>query len=217
MKRFLCLACSGILVGSHANAAGIVTDGSTVGGTTTSVSLDVSNVSQEPNASISNDTNGYLLFTPGATDTNTDWYLTFNGIGIDSSVYGYVQVDFLAAETGTVGSRWQMFHIDPDSTIGGGQNSSQVIGDTVSLSTTSPFSVVIDLNANNTSGAPTGGQIWGTGTVSALRFDLFEGSNANKGKTFTITGVTFGSTLVPEPSIALLGAFGSLMLLRRRR
>ncbi len=217
MKRFLCLAATGLLLISNGDAAGIVTDGSTVGGTTTSISLSVSNVSKEPNASISNDGSGNLLFTPGAGDPNTDWYLTFDGINIDSTVYSYVQVDFLAAETGTVGSRWQMFHTDSNSTIGGPQNSSQEIGSTVALSTTSPFSVVVDLNANNTSGAPSGGQIWGPGTVSNLRFDMFEASNANKGKTFTITGVTFGSTLVPEPSTVLLGCLGSMLLLRRKR
>ena len=210
MNRFFCLLAAFLLPGTL-SAATVVTDGSVVGGSLVSASLTAGpDVSAEPNATISNDGSGNLLFTPGLSDTNTDWYLTFKNLGIDPTVHQYVQVDFISVTVGAVSSPWSMFHTDNDSSIGGANNSTQSLG-IVTLQPT-PFSVVVDLAAGGT-----GNTTWGPGTVNNLRFDLFEGDNANKGKTFTISAVTFGSELVPEPSTGVLALLGSLGLLRRRR
>jgi hypothetical protein len=46
---------------------------------------------------------------------------------------------------------------------------------------------------------------------------MYEGKADNKGESFTISGITLGTALVPEPgSLALLG-IGGLLFLRRRR
>ncbi len=137
-----------------------------------------------------------------------------NPLNLNTTTYNYVQIDFLAAPSGAVATAWEMFHADTNSsTIGAPSNSVQNIG-VVPLSTTAPFSVVVDLATGGT-----GASAW-DGTANQLRFDMFQGNAANKGKTFTITAVTFGSALVPVPetstSMLLVGSL-SMMLLRRRR
>lgn len=202
------------LAPSLLSGAVVITDGSVVGGSVLAASLDVAggDVGSDPVSALSNDVSGNLLFTPSATDSNTDWAFTLRNLGLDSSTYSYVQIDFVSVTAGAVSSPWTMFHTDSNSSIGGANNSSQSLG-TVALAAT-PFSVVIDLD-----GGATGGPSWGPGTVNNIRFDAFEGSNDNKGKTFTISAITFGSewVAIPEPSSALLVSLAGLVLLRRRR
>lgn len=62
-------------------------------------------------------------------------------------------------------------------------------------------------------------QGWDTTGTGRLRFGFFEanGDPTTGADGLNIRSVRLGGTVVPEPSAALLGAIGSLMLLRRKR
>lgn len=205
---------------SITNAASILTPGTSITGTTTSLnlSLTASPTGIRPlagtNVTLSN-SGGNLLYTPNSSVTS-DYFVTWNSLNIDSNNFRYVQVTFSAIAAGAVDSGWQTFFADGDSSIGGGNNSGQNIG-TVALGSI-PLVVVIDMAAVN---GTTGALGWGAAdpasdTVTSLRLDMFE-NIANNGKTFTISSVVLGNAVVPEPSCAFLGGMGFIALFRRRR
>ena len=208
------------LSGTSAHAAAIITTGQTVTGTTTNLPLTVALFAKDTDVTISNDITGNLLysFVAGAdTDKWIQWS-NLTSLNLDTATYKYVQVNFSSVTVGAVSGPWQSAWQDDDSTIGGGTNSLQSIG--TGVVGTVPFSVVIDMTAfTGANGGTTGTVGWGGGILDKLRLDMFESTSAatNAGKVFTISSVTLGSALVPEPGAALLGCIGMLTLLRRRR
>lgn len=192
------------------HAAVLVTSGQTVGGTTFSVNPSTGTVGGQATKATSGTD---LLLTVNNPTAPNDWFVTWNGINQSTSTYTYAQIDFAAAPgsgPGTVGLFWS----DSDSGIGGGSNSFTALG-AATPSTTSPFSLVIDLTDGGTN--TTGAKGWGPGNVGSFRIDPFETDTANDGVTFTITGVTFGSALVPEPGTTLLSGLAAAGLFLRRR
>ncbi|MES2983063.1 MAG: PEP-CTERM sorting domain-containing protein [Verrucomicrobiota bacterium] len=204
---------------STVHAAAIITDGQTVGGTMTNLnlSLTASPTGIRPtagNATLSNDVGGNLLFTPNSSVTS-DYFVTWSGLALSTTTYKYVEITFTSVTSGAVNAGWQTFFQDDDSTVGGGSSSGHGIG--TGIVGTAPFSVVIDMTAlTGGSGGTTGARGWGPGQLDILRFDMFE-DTANFGKTFTISQVKLGTQLIPEPSTVLLGSFGMLALVLRRR
>ena len=207
---------------SPASAASYITTGQTVTGATTSPTLTAANITPNPNGVTLNNSSGNLVVNFKSDSPNGDFFFQWNGagdgLGFLTTTYKYVQVDIASVSAGMVASNWQIFFEDNDSGIGGGNNSGQtILGGAVTPQAT-PFSLVIDLtdDGTNTSGA----MGWGAGALDKFRFDPFN-SGANKGESFTISAVTFGSALtevVPEPSSsALLGLGGLALILRRRR
>ena len=204
---------------AHTKAATILAPGTSITGTTTPLNLNLSHATTAlrpvagTNVTLST-SGGNLLYTPN--NSSGDYFVTWNGLTIDSNNFRYVQVTFSATPVGAVDSGWQTFFVDGDSSIGGGNNSGQNIG-TVALGSI-PLVVVIDMTAVNGSTGALGWGAAGAGSdiVTSLRFDMFE-NTGNNGRTFTISSVVLGNAVVPEPSSALLGGIGFLALLRRRR
>ncbi|QTN32992.1 PEP-CTERM sorting domain-containing protein [Akkermansiaceae bacterium] len=218
MKPFYSFTILGLFAAT-AHGATLITTGQTVGGASP-ISVDpTTGVAGgggpgSPNIASTSTAGGNLAITFSTTPANNDFYVTWSGITIPTATHTFVQIDFLAASSGAVDGPLSIFWADSDSGIGGPNNSSTGLG-TGTVSTSGSYSVVIDLNdgGTNTSGA-TG---WGGGNATAFRLDLFE-LPANNGETFTISGVTFGQALVPEPSVfGLFGLGGAIALIRRRR
>lgn len=206
------------LSGTTARAAAIITTGQTVTGTTTNLSLTANTFAKDADVTLTN-SGGNLIYSIKSTTADNDWWIQKDGLTLNTATYKYVQIDFASVTTGAVSAQWQAFWQDDDSTIGTPNSSGQTVG--TGIVGTTPFSVVIDMTAfTGANGGTTGAKGWGPGTLTKLRLDMFENEVSNKGKSFTISAITFGSALtpVPEPSsAALFGFAGAVLLLRRRR
>lgn len=199
---------------ASSHAAVLVTDGRVLGASTSNVSANITTGSAggptSGNVTLSNDSSGNLIYSPNTTATNNDFFVTFNGLGLDTSIIKYAQINFLTTSAGAVTGTSEIFYTDGNSAIGGTTNSGHTFG-TPAITTGGPFSVVLDLTSSPA------GKEFGPGTSNTVRFDLFQAA-ANKGETFTISSVRFGPDLVPEPSSALL-IIGSMLpfFIRRKR
>ena len=199
------------LTATVSHAATLVTSGQTVSGTTHSVNPSTGTVGGQATKSTSGTD---LILTVNNPTSPNDWFVQWNSINQSTATYTYAQVDFAAAPGASAGN-FGIFWTDTDSTIGGPPTNSFTQLGSVTPSTTNPFSVVIDLTdgGTNTSGA----KGWGPGNFGSFRIDPFETDTGNDGVAFTITGVTFGSALIPEPSSGVLLGLGGLALIATRR
>lgn len=217
------IACA---LGVHqAGAASIMPSGTAITGTTTPITLTAGSIITNPNGNTAlSNSSGNLVIdfidpNPGSVvAADNDFFLKWDGAGdglnFSTATYTYVQVDVLSTSPSLVTSTWQLFFADTDSSVGGANNSGQNISGTPTLAGGGAFSFVIDLTDGN---GTTGAMGWGPGNLTSFRLDPFQ-SNNTFDKSMTISAITFGSAVIPEPSsslLALLGMAGAA--LRRKR
>ena len=184
----------GVLSVTSGYAGTFITTGQSVTGTTTTLPLDVSKVTPSPGSVSLSNSGGNLVVGFNSAAPNGDFYLMWQaaagGLNFNTANYNYVQINIAAISPGMTNSAWQMYWQDDDSTVGGGLDSGITIGNVAPQ--TQPFSVVIDLKDGGTN--ITGANGWGPGTLDVFRIDPFQGT-ANKGQSFTISSITFGTQL----------------------
>ncbi len=184
---------------AQSSAGTIISSEQSVTGNTTQITLDAAKISPASSVNLSN-SNGNLVVNFKSNASNADFYLMWegstDGLNFSTTSYDYVKIDIAAVSPGLAAGSCEMFWQDDDSTIGGATNSGTSLGSVTPSS--EPFSIIIDLKDGGTNTTEAKG--WGPGTLDKFRLDLFQNAT-NKGKSVTISGITFGSLLSPTPGL----------------